>query len=254
MSKYDQIQQTAAASRERYTRLKEAAKEPGAVAPLELDMAQARMKADEAAVQSEKANLFSSGSINKYLTITAPFDGIIVQRNVSEGALVGGNKASDPPMFILEASGKLRLEVMIPEDYVDKIDSKHPVSFSFNALTGKTFTAQISRMAKALGSERSEAIEIDVPNAQQLLKAGMYAEVDIPLSSPTQSLIVPSSAIVRSTERMYVVTEKSGKAHLVDVREGLRKSDSSEIFGQLSGGIPVMLHPTDDIKENEPIH
>src|SRR5690606_31571524 len=96
MSKFVQAQENAAASKEKYWRLKEAAKEQGAVAPLDLDIALSRMKADEAIVNSEKSNVESMSNIENYLTITAPFTGIIVQRNISAGALVGpGSKSND---------------------------------------------------------------------------------------------------------------------------------------------------------------
>lgn len=252
-SKYAQMTEAAAAGRERYRRLKEAATEPGAVSQLDLDNALARMKADEAAMQSEKANVSSANSINSYLTITAPFDGVIVQRNVSEGALVGSGKTGDQPLFILQETSQLRLEVMIPEAYVDKVDLGHAVQFSLTAAPGKTFTGKISRTANALGSMRSEAVEIDVPNVNQTLKAGMYAEVSIPLRSASASLVVPSSAVIRSTEHMYVITDQQGKAHLEDVKEGMKSGDSTEVFGHLPEGTKVLLHATDEIREGDPL-
>jgi membrane fusion protein (multidrug efflux system) len=248
-SKYVQAQESATASREKYQRLKEAAKEPGAVAQLELDNALARMRADEAAVQSEKSSLSSVSSVSDYLTITAPFDGIIVQRNVSPGALAGSGKSGDQPLFVLQQASRLRLEVMIPEAYVDKVDLAHTLDYTFNAIPGQVFHGSISRSAAALGNMRSMAIEIDVPNVQRALKAGMYAEVKIPLLSDTKTLIVPASAIVRSTERMYVVVADGGKAHLVDVKEGMKTGDSTEVFGGLRSGQAVLLHATDEVKE-----
>jgi multidrug resistance efflux pump len=80
------------------------------------------MKADEAIAQAERSNMASVKTMQGYLHIYAPFNGVIVQRNVSPGALVAPGKATDQPMLILQDIGKLRLEVAIPEDYVDKVD------------------------------------------------------------------------------------------------------------------------------------
>jgi len=249
-SRYVQAQENAVASREKYRRLKEAAQEAGAVAPLDLDNALSRMRADEAMVLSERSNMESMGNIKSYLTITAPFNGVIVQRNVSAGALVGpGSKSNDQPMLVLQHLEKLRLEVFIPEAYVDKVDLKSPVSFVFNAMPGQEHKAVISRSANALSSLRSEAIEIDVHNPHQDLKPGMYAEVTVPLLSEARSLLLPNNAIVRSTERLYVVTVKEGKAKLVSIQEGLRTNDSTEVFGELHRGDEIVLHATDEIKE-----
>ena len=253
-SRYLQAQENAVASKEKYERLKEAAKEPGSVSPLDLDNALAKMKADEQMAQSEKSNVASVRTMQDYLNIRAPFDGMIVQRNVSPGALVSPGKATDQPMLILQDINKMRLEVYIPEDYVDKVDLKLPVKFTFNAMPGTQYTANISRSANALGSMRSEAIEIDVNNKGGQLKPGMYAEVNIPMLSGSKSLLVPNNAIVRSTEREYVIAVQDGKANLVDVKEGLVTHDSTEVFGNLKAGQSIVKNANDEVKEGSAIN
>ena len=253
-SKYLQAEENAVASKEKYQRLKEAAKEPGSVSPLDLDNALSKMKADAAMAQSEKSNVSSVRTMQDYLNIRAPFDGMIIQRNVSPGALVSPGKGTDQPMLILQDLNKLRLEVYIPEDYVDKVDLSKPVRFTFNALPGKEHSAKISRSANALGSMRSEAIEIDVENRNGQLKPGMYAEVKIPMLSGAKSLLVPNNAIVRSTEREYVITIKNGKATLVDIKEGLGSHDSTAIFGNLKPGEAILKNANDEIKDGTAIN
>ncbi|MGZ3871562.1 MAG: efflux RND transporter periplasmic adaptor subunit [Mucilaginibacter sp.] len=252
-SRYLQAKENAQASKEKYQRLKQAANEPGSVSPLDLDNAVSKMKADEAMAQSERSNVSSVKTMQGYLNIYAPFDGMIIQRNVSPGALVAPGKSTDQPMLVLQDINKLRLEVFIPEDYVDKVDLKQPVSFTFNAMPGQTQAAKISRSANALSSMRSEAIEIDVLNKNKKLKPGMYAEVKIPMLSGAKSLLVPNTAIVRSTEREYVVAVNDNKARLVDIKEGLTSHDSTEVFGQLKAGEQIVLHASDEIKEGDPI-
>ncbi|WP_345955746.1 efflux RND transporter periplasmic adaptor subunit [Mucilaginibacter sp. PAMB04168] len=250
-ARFLQAQESANASREKYRRLKEAAKEEGAVSPLDLDNALSKMKADQAVVMSERSNAASVSNIQAYLNIRAPFDGMIVQRNVSAGALVGPGKSTDQPMLVLQDTRKLRLEVMIPETYVEKVDLKQKVSFVFNALPGQENKAYISRSANALGSQRSEAIEVDVNNRDQRLKPGMYGEVKIPLIFGAKSLLVPNNAIVRSTERQYVIKVVNGKAVFADVKEGIAGDESTEVFGNLKTGERILLHAGDEIKEGQ---
>lgn len=253
-SKYVQAQENAVASREQYRRLKDAANEAGAVAPLDLDNALARMKADDARVMAEKSNVDVMSNIKGYLVIKAPFDGYIIQRNISSGALVGpGTKTNDQPMLVLQHLKKLRLEVFIPEAYVDQVDLTRPVSFIFNSIPDKEHKATISRSANALTNMRSEAIEVDIQNDKQQFKPGMYAEVKVPLLSEAKSLLIPNNAIVRSTERQYVITVKVGRAQFVDIKEGLKAKDSTEVFGKLAGGDEILLHATDEIKEGTAI-
>lgn len=252
-ARFLQAQESANASREKYRRLKEAAKEEGAVSPLDLDNALSKMKADQAVVLSERSNAASVSDIQAYLNIRAPFDGMIVQRNVSAGALVGPGKSTDQPMLVLQDTRKLRLEVMIPETYVEKVDLKQKVSFIFNALPGQENKAYISRSANALGSQRSEAIEVDVNNSAQRLKPGMYGEVKIPLLLGAKSLLVPNNAIVRSTERQYVIKVVNGKAVYADVKEGIASDEATEVFGNLKAGDRIVLHAGDELKEGERI-
>lgn len=250
-SKFTQAQENAVASKEKYRRLKEAAKEEGAVAPLDLDNALSKMKSDEAVVMSEKSNVDAMNNIKAYLTVTAPFNGTIIQRNISAGALVGpGSKANDQPLLVLQQLQKLRLEVYIPEAYVDKVDLKRPVTFIFNAMPGQTHSANISRSANALSNMRSEALEVDIDNKTQALKPGMYAEVKIPLLSEASSLLVPNNAIVRSTEKHYIIAVKNGKAIFVDIKEGLTTDSYTEIFGDIQKEQEIILHATDEIKQD----
>jgi membrane fusion protein (multidrug efflux system) len=250
-SRLVQSQENAEASREKYTRLKEAAKEPGSVSPLDLDNANQKMKADQAMAQSEHSNVDAVRTMQGYLRIYAPFDGMIIQRNVSPGALVAPGKATDQPMLIIQDIHKMRLTVDIPEDYVDKVDLSQPVTFIFNAMPGQSHTAKISRSANALGSMRSEAIEIDVQNQNGTLKPGMYAEIQIPMHSGAKSLLVPNNAIVRSTEHEYIITSANGKANLVNIKEGLVGKDSTEVFGNLKSNDKVLLHASDEIKQGD---
>ena len=250
-SRYMQAQENAQASKEKFERLKEAAKEPGSVSPLDLDNANSKMKADLAMAQSEHSNVEAVRTMQGYLRIYAPFDGMIVQRNVSPGALVAPGKETDQPMLIIQDINKMRLTVYIPEDYVDKVNLTQPAIFTFNAMPGQEHTAKISRSANALGSMRQEAIEIDVINQNGKLKPGMYAEVKIPMVSGAKSLLVPNSAIVRSTEKEYVIVVRNGQSNVIDIKEGLASNDSTEVFGNLRPNDKILLHASDEIKQGD---
>ena len=252
-SQYLKAKELAEESKEKYERLKEAAKEPGSVSLLDLDDANAKMKGDQAMTQGELSNVQSVKTMESYLRIYAPFDGMIIQRNVSPGALVAPGKTGDQPIFVLQDIHKMRLTVAIPEDYVDKVDLTKPVSFTFNALPGKIEKAKISRSANSLGSMQQEAIEIDVLNQNGELKPGMYAEVKIPMLSGAKSLLVPNSAIIRSTEHQYVIKDSGGKASLVNIKEGLVGNDSTEVFGNLKAKDKVLVHASDEVKQGDNI-
>lgn len=77
----------------------------------------------------------------------------------------------------------------------------------------------------------------------------MYAEVKIPMLSGAKSLLVPNAAIVRSTEREYVIVIHDGKAKLVDIKEGLASKDSTEVFGALVPTDRIVTNGGDEVKD-----
>jgi RND family efflux transporter MFP subunit len=215
-------------------------------------VANARMLADSAIMNSEQANLRAIAVTRGYLTVSAPFDGVITERNVHPGALVGPTtNVSGGAMLLLEQEDRLRLVVQVPELYSAQLSSARQVQFHVNALPGVEFTGGISRQAGSLNDRyRSEAVEIDIQNPQHRLKPGMYAEVVIPVTGSVRAMVVPGSAIVTSQEKKYVVAVRNGRTQWIDVQEGNRHNDSTEVFGHLNEGDKVVSPATDEIKND----
>ncbi|WP_212004243.1 efflux RND transporter periplasmic adaptor subunit [Chitinophaga sp. HK235] len=256
-SKYLQAAAMYAASKDNYERTIATSDEtPGTISAHDLELSKARMLADSALMNSEQANLRARGVMRDYLTVTAPFDGVITERNIHPGALVGPDtKVGDKPMLMLEEEDKLRLILQVPEIYSGQLMNQSGVNFGVNAMPGKTFQGTISREAGTLNDRyRSEAVEIDVENSSRTLKPGMYAEITMPVNGSAAALVVPSSAVVMSTERKYVVMLKDHRTRWVDIQEGNHHNDSTEVFGDLKAGDEVIVNATDEIKEGTTVH
>lgn len=251
--RYAQAHATYLISKDRYLRLLETSKTPGTVSQYDLLAARSKMMADSATAQGEYAQYQAQRDLESYLTVTAPFDGVITERNVHPGALVGPG-TSNKPMLILQQQSKLRLVVHVPEQYSTQIDKNGLVHFQVNALPGQTFTGKIARASGALNeSFRSETMEIDVLNPNNVFKPGMYAEVTIPIAGNTDAFIVPRSAIVTTTERKYVIVVNSDKAQWIDVTEGDQANDSTEVFGNLKTGDHIVTNGSYQIRDGEAI-
>ena len=254
-SRYLQAYSLFLASKDDYDRLVVANKMPGTVSPHDMELAQAKMIADSATVQSEIANYKALGATRDYLSVTAPFNGVITVRNVHPGALVGpAQKEEGTPMLVLEQHSRLRLVIDVPELYSNQLASGAIVNFQVSTLPGKIFHGAISRSAGSLNMKyRSEAIEVDVDNSDRLLKPGMYAQVELPVRRSTNSLIVPGSAVVTSQEKRYVIRVQDGVAHWVDVTEGNTRHDSTEVFGELQLHDTIVVNANDEIREGTAI-
>jgi len=251
-SKYLQSQETFNASRDRYNRLSAAAKTPGAVSELDLVNAQSKYQADSSFMLSEKANVSAVQALKDYLVVRAPFDGVITERNVHPGTLTGPNfKEGSKPLLNLQDNKKLRLEFFIPEEYTDKVDMKDKqINFTTDALPGQTFKADISRSADALNDQyRSEAIEADVINSDNTFKPGMYVEANLKVKSQIVSYNVPSTAIITSTERKYVIVVENGKARFVNITEGVNSNGLTEVYGDFKGDEMILKKANDELMD-----
>ena len=210
-----------AAEQSTYARLKEAAKTPGVVAGNDLVLAEKTIEAQEAVIESleltiqaYEASVRTIDEMEKYLQVTAPFDGVVSVRNAHVGALAG------------------------PE-----------VTFTVPAYPGETFKGKVSRPAYAVSPEtRTMPVEADIDNVSKQLAPGMYATVSWPLQRQRDSLFVPPGAIKSTTERIFVIRVRDGRAEWVDVRRGVTEGSMVEVFGSLQPGDLIVARATDEIR------
>jgi membrane fusion protein (multidrug efflux system) len=211
--KYTQAQAMYITSKDRYRRLRETSATPGTISPYDLEAAASKMQGDSATAQGEYANYKAQETMKGYLTVTAPFDGVISERNVHPGALAGPSAANAKPMLVLQQLSRLRLVVDVPEQYAAQVNNGDEVHYKTNAIPGMDFKGAVSRSSQSLGNAyRSETIEIDVQNTTNKFKPGMYAEVVLPTSGSANAFVVPKSAVVTTTERKYIVAVENSHA------------------------------------------
>lgn len=238
-----------AIDKEHYNRLLEAAATAGAISPLDLSTARENMQADSAQANAEKANWEMQEAMMGYLQVTAPFAGVITERNVHPGALVNAS-GKDKPMLELKQTAHLRLQVDVPEAVSATIKNGDTISFTLNAQNGRVMVAQVVRKADNISEQyRNERVEADIPNVDGLLSPGMYAEVMLHAKGGGQVWRVPKTAVVTSTERKYVLKVKNSVITKVDVTTGNESASSIEVYGVLQSGDTVIANASDEIKE-----
>lgn len=238
------------ASRANYDRLLETSKTPGTISPNDLDMALARQKADYAQLQAAKAAQREITDTKNYLSIRAPFSGVITARNVSTGAYVGpAGKGSEKPIFTLQEQKKLRLVISVPETYNPYLRANDEIRFWITSLPGEAFTGKVQRLAGALDTRmRSQHVEIDVDNSDKKLLPGMIANVSIPLPARDRVIVVPQSAVANSAEGVYVIKVVDGKSARTIVKKGREVDGKVEIFGEVKPGDKLVKVASDEIR------
>jgi membrane fusion protein, multidrug efflux system len=248
-----------AAAQSTFERLKDAAKTPGAVAANELLQAEKQVEAGQALVrareQSVRAALDAAEAqkdLASYLQITAPFAGVVTDRLVHPGALVG--TGIDAALLVIQQVSHLRLVLPVPEEDVGGITRGANVSFHVPAYPERIYSGTVARISHELDQKtRTMAVELDVQNRDDSLAPGMYPAVKWPVRRPHPALFVPRTSVVTTTERTFVIRERNGRAEWVDVKKGVGDGDLVEVAGKLAEGDQVVRRATDEIREGASI-
>lgn len=241
-----------------YEHLKAAAATPGVVAGNDLFVAQKTSEADRAQVQSQQQNVEAAQQAlqavtetEAYLQVKAPFDGIVIERNVHPGALVGpgGAASAANPMLRIETLSRLRVVVPVPENYVAGVPEGMKVDFTVPAFPGRIFHGTISRISHAVDVKtRTMPVELEASNPRSELSPGIFADVLWPVRRNYPTLFVPTSAVATTLEHVFVVRIQDGKAEWVDVKTGASVDKMSEVFGDLHQGDTVAIRGTDELR------
>ncbi len=246
------------ASKANYDRLYNTSKTPGTVAQNDVDQAAARKNSDYANYEAAIASYREVANNLSYLQIRAPFDGVVSQRNVNAGAYVGpAGKGSDLPLLVIQEQKKLRLVISVPELNTGGLTNRNEVSFTVRSLPNEKFVARVKRLAGALDDRlRSERVEMDVYNPNKRLLPGMYAEVNLPMQSKDSTYVVPKTAVVTSTEKVFVVQITGNhRARWITVQKGVEAKDQMEIFSkELKPGDRIVKAATDEIRDGQPLN
>ena len=246
----------AEASSATYDRLKAASATPGVVAGNELLQAQKAVESErsqaaaaEQNVAAARQSLQSVRDLESYLQVTAPFAGVVTERNVHPGALVGPSTGGAAPMLRLADEAKLRLSIAVPEAYAGTIAEGAAIPFTVAAFPGQAFTGRLARVAHAVDVKtRTMAVELDVANADGRLAPGAYCQVKWPVRRDKPSLLVPSGSVASTTDRTFLVRVRNGHVEWVDVKTGLTSGPLVEVFGDVRPGDQVAARGTDELR------
>jgi RND family efflux transporter MFP subunit len=257
----DRLQAAAqlAAAQSTYEELKKAAETPGAIAGNELiqaekqvDAASALLNSRQQAGKAAESAVRSLKDLLAYLKISAPFEGVVTDRMVHPGALVG--PGNDVALLVIQQVSHLRLVVPVPEEDVSGIVKGASVPFQVPAWPERTYSGIIARISRALDQKtRTMAVELDVINHDGSLAPGMFPTVKWPVRRSRPALFVPKTSVVTTTERTFVIRDQAGQAAWVDVKKGVTDGDLVEVIGNLKPGDRVVRRATDEIREGTPL-
>ena len=227
----------------------------GLVATQTGDQYVAQYKADVATVEADQANVAHLQNLEDFKYITAPFDGVITQRNLEVGALVDAG-STGANLFVIADTSKLRVYVDVPETYAANVQIGMPAQVGLSTYGAKPITGEVARTADALDpGTRTLRTEIDVDNGAQDLVPGVYANVKLAVSTTAHNFIVPANTLLFRSEGLSVaLVDSTQHIHVQPVTLGRDFGSTVEVVAGLTEHDRMVLSPPDSIYEGQPVN
>jgi membrane fusion protein (multidrug efflux system) len=214
----------------------------GGVSQQEADVAAAQVEsfdADIALIQTQ---------IQK-TNIRAPFSGTIGLRAISEGAIVTPTTV----MATLQQTNPLKVDFSVPEKYSKQVRKGDPVEFSV-ASDEKAYRGTVYAIEPKVDlTTRTVRLRALVPNPNNTLRPGQFAEVRLKLGTVSEAILVPTQAIIPGVREKQLIVQKNGKASFVTVETGTRLDKRIQITKGVQPGDTVVTSGMLQLKPDMPV-
>jgi RND family efflux transporter MFP subunit len=216
---------------------------------------QSNVQALEKAVNAAKsnssaleANVARLTDLLAYLTVRAPFAGVITLRNVDTGVLVTEGTTL---LYRIAQTGRLRTYLNLPQIDADSVHVGQKATLIVPDLSGRKFIGTVTRTSNSLDpSTRTLLTEVQVENTGSLLMPGMYTQVDLAVPRKDPPLAIPGDTlIVRSNGPQVAVVGGDGTVHFQLIQLGRDFGDRLEVLSGVREGDQLVVNPSDTIRE-----
>lgn len=221
-----------------------------AVSPQEVDEKISAYKARQADFAASQANVERLTQYKAFQRVTAPFAGTITGRNVEVGQLISANN-TDPNrwMFKLAKMDTLRIYINVPQSHIRMIKPDAPVSVVLKEFP-QPFAGKVLRTAGALDPQSKTLLtEVQVPNANGELVAGMYAQVKFALNQTEPYILLPSNTLIIRQEGPQVAMVEKNTVQLRKVKLGRDLGTQVEVLSGVNENEMIITNPTDTMRD-----
>ena len=217
------------------------------------DSAVASLKSAEADVSLDQARVDQYVALSRFKQVTAPFDGIITERQIDIGNLVtAGSTSATTSLYQMTQNDPMRIFVDVPQSAAaDLAEGREPVEIETSS-GGQLYSAKVTRSAQALNPQaRTMRIEVDVANESNRLVPGMYVKVAFALQ-PKGAVQVPAAALIfRSTGPQVARVDGDSKISFLPVSIARDDGNMVELGSGVSGGDRLVLNVSSQIVAGE---
>ena len=223
--------------------------EAGAIARLELDNAEATVKAAESQVRSAKAQVTAASEQAGNRVVSSPITGRISKRIVNEGEAVSPGQK----LFTVVNTSILELAGQVPAEKIGQIKVGQSVALYSDRDPDTKIEGKVARINPVADpATRQVTVWIQVNNSDGSLVGGQFVSGRI-LSGETKSAVtIPTAALREAGGRNYVLVIRDGTFQEKDVKPGDRdeRRGTVEIISGISAGDNVLTAPATNFDQN----
>ncbi|MEY4487723.1 MAG: hypothetical protein RIQ79_231, partial [Verrucomicrobiota bacterium] len=190
--------------------------EKNALSSEEADIGEAAAKSADADLAAAKAEAGRLAALVAFQQITAPFDGIVAERQFDRGDFIPGDSTTNGRwLFHLMRVTELRALLDAPPATALALRVSQPATVEFTELPGKKFSATVARTAGVIDpGAGTMRIELTLPNPDRLIPAGLngiayLALAPDPAAAPI--LRIPVNCLLNRDGRPHVALVREGK-------------------------------------------
>ena len=213
------------------------------IAKADVGVAEANFAFAAAQVDLAAATVERIKTLLSYAQIVAPFDGVVARRLVNRGDLVqAATSTRTTPLFTVQRIDTIRVFCDVPENDVPHLRIGDRAIVKPYGLEGKPFVGTVSRFSLRLDPEtRNMRTEIDLPNPEERLYPGMYAEVSLEMNRRPDALTIPAAAVGSDSVGNFVYTITDNQIARLAIKIGLTEKRSHR-----SDRWPIERHASGD--------
>ena len=221
----------------------------GFISTADVDRLTATRDAAEARVRVAQATLAELRARNARLSIVAPAGGLVLERNVERGQVVG---AGGSPLFVLARGGEMELNARVSESDLARLAVGVPAEVK-PVGSEEVFTGQVWQLAPTIDEASRQGVARIALAYDRALRPGGFATATIRSGSVT-SPILPESAIMSDDEGSYVyVVDGENKVARQSVELGMVTAEGITIASGLSGNERVVLRAGGFLSPGDPV-
>lgn len=222
----------------------------GRISKQELQQAESAVAATEAAAGGAKAQVGALAVRLGETRITAPLDGVVSQRRLDPGALVGPS-AGTGTILTVDQIDVLRLFISVAESDVQKLKLGQLTRVELDAMPGHPYSGRVVRLAPGLDpATRTLEAEVHLPNGNRELRAGMYGRASIVTGVHPGAVTVPAGSVQFTNGKTYVFALEGDKVRRRPVVIGVDGEEWLEVVSGLGANDEIVTAGLEGLSDN----